>query len=216
MRSRLQCLSSPLFLRKFMPKPNKTEENRERLLKEGVELFSEHGYHGIGLKDILGAVNIPKGSFYHYFESKEDYGAKVIEYYTDATRRQLAEAFADTSLDGLSALARFFEGMIAMHRGEGYKHGCLAGNMGAEISDTSEVCRTAVARSMEVTRDAFEQVIKRGQVDGSIRADIPASSLADVLLNSFEGAVLRMKVQKSGQALEQFREIVLKVFVAAP
>ncbi|HEX8874632.1 MAG TPA: TetR/AcrR family transcriptional regulator, partial [Nitrosospira sp.] len=66
-----------------MPKPAKKEFNRENLLNEGVVLLREQGYHGTGLQEILDAVNIPKGSFYNYFDSKEDFGAEVIQHYTD-------------------------------------------------------------------------------------------------------------------------------------
>lgn len=185
-----------------------------RLLEEGIELFSEHGFHGIGLKDILSAVNIPKGSFYHYFESKEDYGAKVVDYYTEITQQKLAEIFSDSNVPGLTALHQFFDWAIRMHLDDGGKHGCLAGNLGAEISDTSEVCRKAVERSMNVTRDAFAAVLRRGQKDGSIRQDIAAEVLADLLLNGFEGALLRMKIEKGGAPLEQFRDIILNKFIA--
>ena len=185
-----------------------------RLLEEGIELFSEHGFHGIGLKDILSAVNIPKGSFYHYFESKEDYGAKVVDYYTEITQQKLAEIFADANIPGLTALHQFFDWAIQMHLDDGGKHGCLAGNLGAEISDTSEVCRKAVERSMNATRDAFAAVLRRGQKDGSIRQDIAAEALADLLLNGFEGALLRMKIEKGRAPLEQFRDIILNKFIA--
>lgn len=180
-----------------------------------MALFGEHGFHGIGLKDILGAVKIPKGSFYHYFESKEDFGARVIEYYSEITQQQQADAFSDSAVPGLTALREFFTGVIQMHRDDGYKHGCLAGNLGAEISETSEICRSAVARALSATRSAFEGVIARGQIDGSIRQDITAAALADVLLNSFEGALLRMKIEKSAKPLEQFADIVLEKFIAA-
>jgi len=198
-----------------MTKHSKTESNKVRLLEEGIELFSEYGFHGIGLKDILSAVNIPKGSFYHYFESKEDFGAKVIDYYTEMTRQQLADMFADSGVSGLAALQQFFDKTIQIHLEDGNKHGCLAGNLGAEISDTSEVCRKAVERSMNVTRDAFAVVIRRGQKDGSVRQDIASELLADILLNGFEGALLRMKIEKAGEPLKQFRDVILNKFVPA-
>ena len=198
-----------------MTKTLKTKFNKERLLSEGVELFSEHGYHGIGLNGILNTVKIPKGSFYHYFKSKEDFGAKVVDFYTEMTKQQLTQVFADTTISGFTALQHFFNKSIEAHLGEGKKHGCLAGNLGAEISDTSEVCRIAVERSMRVTRDTFETVIQRGQTDGSIRQDINSVVLADILLNSFEGALLRMKVEKSGEPLYQVRDVILNKFFVA-
>ncbi|HHI93975.1 MAG TPA: TetR family transcriptional regulator [Gammaproteobacteria bacterium] len=198
-----------------MAKYSKTESNKVRLLEEGIEMFSEHGFHGIGLKDILSAVNIPKGSFYHYFESKEDFGAKVIDYYSEMTRQQLSDVFADSDVSGLSALQQFFDKAIQTHLEGGHKRGCLAGNLGAEISDTSEICRKAVERAMKITRDAFAAVIRRGQKDGSVRQDIAPGVLADILLNGFEGALLRMKIEKADKPLKQFRDTMLNKFFVA-
>jgi len=131
-----------------MANHSKTELNKMRLLNKGVKLFSKYGYHGIGLKDILGAVKIPKGSFYYYFENKEDFGARVIDYYTEITQQLLTDSFTSTNVTGLDALQQFFDMSIKMLLSTGNKHGCLATNLGAEISHTSEVCRVAVEHSL--------------------------------------------------------------------
>ncbi len=72
-----------------MPKPTKKELNRENLLNQGVSMLMGQGYHGTGLQEILDAVNIPKGSFYNYFGSKENFGAEVIQHYIDPFIAQL-------------------------------------------------------------------------------------------------------------------------------
>lgn len=196
-----------------MTKHSKTELNKTRLLDEGIELFNKYGFHGIGLKGILSSVNVPKGSFYYYFDSKEGFGVEVIDHYTKITHKQLVEIFSNNEVSGLAALKEFFNKIVQIHLNDGNKHGCLAGNLGAEVSDTSTRCRKAVEHSMSVMSSAFRDVIERGQKDGSIRQDISSDALADVLLNSFEGALLRMKIEKTGESLKQFQDVFLDKFL---
>ncbi|MEA3087540.1 MAG: TetR/AcrR family transcriptional regulator, transcriptional repressor for nem operon, partial [Paraburkholderia sp.] len=59
----------------------RTEDFREKLLEAGVALFAETGYHGTGVKDIVERAGVPKGSFYNYFESKEAFGAAILDHY---------------------------------------------------------------------------------------------------------------------------------------
>ncbi len=192
-----------------MQKQTKPEQNRQRLLDAGVELFSEHGFHGIGLKELLSTVNIPKGSFYNYFNSKEDFGVQVAEYYTEQFTGLLDATLGNTRVDGLTALKQFFRAAIQLFRDKEFRHGCLLGNFGAEISDTSEVCRRSVACAMNHLAGKFRDAIVRGQQDGGIRSDIKPKALADVLLNGWEGALLRMKMEHSGKPLENFRNVMI-------
>lgn len=194
---------------------SKTELNREHLLSQGVNLFGQYGFNGIGLKDILASVKVPKGSFYHYFESKEDYGSKVIEYYTEHSIQMLQGSLNNPQHSGFEAVRQTFANMIQMHRDDNYLHGCLVGSLGAEVSSSSELCRSSLSLAMAQFREVFVSAIERGQEDGSIRSDIEALSLSDVLLNSFEGALLRMKIEKTYQPLEQFLGLLLDKFLAA-
>lgn len=57
-------------------------ETKDRILKVGIDILSKKGYNNVGLKEILALANVPKGSFYHYFKSKEDFGIQVISKYS--------------------------------------------------------------------------------------------------------------------------------------
>ena len=82
-----------------MAKSIQKELNRENLLNQGVALFMEQGYHGTGLQEILDAVSVPKGSFYNYFGSKEDFGAEVIQHYIDPFIVKLSTHLSKTDVD---------------------------------------------------------------------------------------------------------------------
>lgn len=192
-----------------MARREKVEEARTRLLDEGIELFSEYGFHGIGLKDLLIRVGVPKGSFYHYFESKEEFGALVTARYAEQFRERLAAFLDAPEGKALDRIRRFLDAATTLFEHEGFQHGCLLGTLGAEISDTAESCRQAVATSLEAIAKDFEKTIAQGQGDGSIRDDRPAAELADLLVNSLEGALLRMKIDRSAKPLRQFRELII-------
>ena len=73
-----------------MSRLSQKQTNKENLLSQGVSLLMQQGYHGTGLKEILDAVQIPKGSFYNYFGSKENFAAEVIEHYINPFIDQLS------------------------------------------------------------------------------------------------------------------------------
>ena len=96
-----------------MLKSTKKELNRDNLLNQGVTLLMKQGYHGTGLQEILDAVNVPKGSFYNYFGSKEDFGAEVIQHYIDPFITQLTAYLKQSDTDALDAIQRYFNELIS-------------------------------------------------------------------------------------------------------
>lgn len=176
---------------------------REQLLTEGVALLMAQGYHGTGLKEILQTVKIPKGSFYNYFGSKEEFGAAVITHYIEPFIQRLEAHLNDPELDALSALQCYLNELIDELERADYKGGCLLGNLMGEIGDTSEICRTSLKSAVDRYRDLYRSALARAQQEGTIRNDKPANVMADVLLNAFQGALLRMKIERSTAPLRQ-------------
>jgi TetR/AcrR family transcriptional repressor of nem operon len=94
-----------------VPRRSKREETRQRLLQDGVSSFLEHGYHGTGIKEVLDRVEVPKGSFYNYFESKEAFGAAAIRHYAGCLAAKMESELSEAS-DPVSGLRCFFERLI--------------------------------------------------------------------------------------------------------
>ncbi|MCA9774299.1 MAG: TetR family transcriptional regulator C-terminal domain-containing protein, partial [Myxococcales bacterium] len=158
-------------------------------MAEGVDAFLEHGYHGTGIKEVLDRVRVPKGSFYHYFESKEAFGAAVIAHYAACLGRKLADALASVP-DPVVGLRRFFEGLIAEFEASNYTGGCLVANLGGEL-EGSELCRAALADAFLGWRDGVADALGNAQARGLVRKDVDARELADGLIEAWEGAVIR-------------------------
>ena len=196
-----------------MSRPKRNQHIREQLLNQGVSIFISQGYHGTGIKEILDRVKVPKGSFYNYFESKEHFGAEVIKQYTKKILANMDSWLSDPDKDAFEALKQFFDAEILRH--QGVREGCLIGNLGAELGDSSELCRQAMVESAEFMQQRFVRVLQAAQKQGTVRNDLAAEELAGILFNAYEGALLRMQIEKSVEPLQQFTQLMLNNFLRA-
>jgi TetR/AcrR family transcriptional regulator, transcriptional repressor for nem operon len=181
----------------------KKQLNKDILLTQGVQLLMQQGYHGTGLKEILDAVQIPKGSFYNYFASKETYAAEVIQHYIEPFIVQLDNHLQNPDLDALSALKAYFNELIVELEKAQYKGGCLLGNLIGEIGDTSEICQKSLQLAVHRYQGLLASGLKKAQLEQTIRMDKSADEMADLLVNMWQGALLRMKIERSAQPLKQ-------------
>lgn len=184
-----------------MPRPRQSHDTHLRLLDEGVAAFLEHGYHGTGLKQVLDRVDVPKGSFYNYFESKEAFGAATIQHFADGVQ-QLLTSELEKAPDPLTGLRRFFRALMKRYEAADYVGGCLLANLGGEL-EGSQVCRETLARAFRDWRDDIRDALQRAQKLGQVRNDIAATELADLLVDGWEGAVIRMKMDRSLKPLRR-------------
>ncbi|NOT13906.1 MAG: TetR family transcriptional regulator [Methylococcaceae bacterium] len=195
-----------------MPTQLQKQINKNNLLTEGVSLLMRQGYHGTGLKEILDAVQIPKGSFYNYFRSKEHYAAEVIQYYIDPFINQLDTHLSQNENDALKALTHYFNTLIVELEKSNFQGGCLLGNLMGEIGDTSELCQKSLQKAVHRYRNLLQHGIENAQQQGTIRTDKTAETMADLLVNSWQGALLRMKIEKSSFPLKQCCQDLLGEF----
>lgn len=180
------------------------DETRKRLLDQGVAMMLAGGYHGTGLADVLKAAKVPKGSFYYYFASKEEFGAKAIEHYLAPFLARLGARLAEPGLNGLEALAAYFRDLAAELEANEFKGGCLLGNLMGEIGDTSPAARDALKTAVSRYRDLLARGLARAQAEGVVRKDRDARAMADLLVDGWQGAMLRMKVERAAGPLHAF------------
>jgi TetR/AcrR family transcriptional repressor of nem operon len=191
------------------------KEIREKLLDEGVLLLMEQGYHGTGLQELVQKVGVPKGSFYNYFPSKEEFSAEVVRHYIDPFIRQLDAHLSRPDVAADVALRNYFEELIVETERKDFKGGCLLGNLIGEIGDTSELCQTSLRTAVGRYREKLREGLARGQREGSFRTDIDAKDMADFLVNVWQGALLRMKIERSVRPLTQVCDMLLKGYFRA-
>ncbi len=188
---------------------------KTRLLDQGVSLLLEKGYHGSGLQEILVTVNIPKGSFYSYFASKEQFAAEAVSHYIEPFIQRLAGHLQDPERDGLAALQAYYHELVAEVAQSGFKGGCLLGNLMAEIGDTSPICRQALLDAVARYSRLQKAALERGQLQGKVRKDRDAQNMADLLFNTWQGALLRMKVEQSLAPLQAVCDELLDQYFRA-
>lgn len=181
------------------PKPNV----RENLVAAGLHLFRYSGYTPTGIQDITDHAKVPKGSFYNHFDSKESFGVEVVDAY--AKPRDL---LLDNSVPPLRRLEMDFDRKIERFIRNGFTGGCLLGNFGAELSEKSEAIRERVGSHFDKWSHAIAVCVEEAQQDGSIKTGMPAERLARFVLNSWEGALIDMKVEKNDKSLRLFKEMI--------
>ena len=191
------------------------KELREKLLDQGVALLMEQGYHGTGLQELVRSVGVPKGSFYNYFPSKEAFSAEVVKHYIEPFITQLDGHLRRPDVNAETALKAYFNELIEETERRDFKGGCLLGNLIGEIGDTSDLCQRSLREAVRRYRDKLEEGLARAQQEGSFRKDLDAKDMADFLVNVWQGALLRMKIERSVRPLAQFCEMLLDGYFKA-
>jgi TetR/AcrR family transcriptional repressor of nem operon len=185
---------------------------KQTIIEAGLNEFHRNGYNGTGVQDIARAVGMPKGSFYYYFDSKEALAAEAVDLYGfNGVRRRV---LADESIAPVQRLRSYFSELNAMFIGQEFAHGCLLGNLSAEMGDSSDLIRARLDAVYQAWTADIAVAIRAGKDDGSIRSPFPERELAAFLLDAWEGAVLRSRVSKSREALDIFLKVGLENLLA--
>jgi len=185
------------------------KNKRIKLLDQGVYLLMTQGYHATGINQIVKEVQVPKGSFYSYFKSKEDFAAQAITHYIEPFIQLLTKHLQQPNVGSLSALKNYYAELIIAVEKNGYKGGCLLGNLIGEVADTSELCNQTLKSAIERYKNLQYKALLQAQQDGTVRQDKSAEHMADLLINNWQGALLRMKLEQSIQHLQEFSDTLL-------
>lgn len=182
-------------------------ETRELLLRAGVAALTEKGFSATGIDDILGRVGVPKGSFYHYFDSKEAFGTALIERYGAYFSGKLAQHFDNVALSPLARLQAFIDDARAGMARHEYRRGCLIGNLGQEMGALPESYRAQLGGVFADWQARVAECLSAAQGVGEISANADCVRLATYFWIAWEGAVLRAKLERSPLALDIFAEV---------
>jgi TetR/AcrR family transcriptional repressor of nem operon len=189
-----------------MPKPSL----RDIILDAGLRTMFRTGYHGTSVRDIVAAAGTSQGSFTNHFRSKEAFASEVLERYFLTVKVLVAQALDDASLAPRARLRRYLDIITGRLETDGFGRGCLIGDLSAEASGSSELLREQLAKIFQEWRQPFAACIAKAQADGEIAGDFDPYELAEFLLASWQGAMLRMKVERSPAPLERFKTIVFQ------
>ncbi|MCS3527064.1 TetR/AcrR family transcriptional regulator [Acinetobacter johnsonii] len=181
----------------------KSEAKRLRILNTSTRLILHKGFAGVGLQEILHSCDIPKGSFYHYFQSKESFGCELIQYYVDNYQAQLNTLW-DTEESAYDKLTGYFKLWIqGPEPNDGLADSCLIVKLAAEVSDLSEDIRIIMSAGVDLLVQRIADLITIGKQDQSIPTSDDAATLAQVIYQMWVGAALLSKLQKNKAPLYQ-------------
>jgi len=184
--------------------------SKNDIIKQGSELFRKQGYHNTGISDVLKACSIPKGSFYNYFNSKEDFSIKVLDYYGDSQLEFIKSILMDSELNPAERLKDFYKTLIELNKQEDVKSGCLINNISNEIGGLNERLAEAANRNFRKWIDIIGRVVAKGQAVGEIRNDMGALEIAEYLHGTFYGMLSRMKVTRNTDNLNGWYNMTFK------
>lgn len=189
------------------------DETRARLLAAGEATFLEKGFHNTGIKEILDLAGVPKGSFYYYFKSKEDFGIQVVKAYARSYDERIDPILEGRTISPLARLRAVFEFLIADFTDRGLRYGCLIGNLSQEMADQSDAFRACLDEIMAGWHRDFTNCLQEAQMTGELCKSLDAAKFANFCLDGWEGAMLRAKLTKSATPLEDFVSIVFEVLL---
>ena len=188
---------------------------REQILKAAIRVFSKHGFAGGRVEHISRLAKTHDRMIYYYFGSKENFAAEIIGHYIEPYLVQLQTYLNQDDGNAFVALERYLNESIVELEKTKFKGGCLLGNLTGEIGDTSDICRDALQIALGRYRDVWEIGFSLAQKEGEIRIDKTAREMADLWVNSWQGALLRMKIEQSTAPLIHCKEALLDDFFKA-
>ncbi|SAL83198.1 TetR family transcriptional regulator [Caballeronia arvi] len=175
---------------------------RSELIRLGVAILTEKGFHNFSLDELVALAGVPKGSFHYYFSSKDAYCLEVIQAYHEYFAKKLDMHLKDTSLSPLERIKAFTEdAAIGMQRHK-FKRGCLVGNLSQELAALDETFRKALMDVLKDWRGRIRACLEEGKANGEIRADADTAALSRYFWNAWEGAVMCSKLEKSREPLD--------------
>lgn len=175
---------------------------RHLIVDAGLRVFLRGGFNASSVQDITEEAGVPKGSFYNHFESKEALGSEIVDLYAEGGPRR--DDLKNQALPPLERLRRHFTGLSQMVAESEFTTGCLLGNFSAELSDSSPAIRERLAAMFVRWTRETEDAIAQAQALGQVPTHTSAADLAAFLLDAYEGAILRARVEKSPAAFDRF------------
>ena len=181
---------------------------KQKILQTGAEIIHRKGFYATGLQEILGAANVPKGSFYNHFKSKEDFGLQVIDFFTDFFDQFVKDILEDSNSSPLGKIEKLLDRFMDFFVSKEYTCGCPVGNLAQELGDLSPVFQEKLAEAIDTMVGYYALLISDAQAAGEISREINAREAADFIVAGWHGALIRMKVSRGIEPLKNHKKFV--------
>ncbi|MCG8307265.1 MAG: TetR/AcrR family transcriptional regulator [Cytophagales bacterium] len=180
------------------------KHNIEDIIDKGCDLFRKKGYNKVGINEILEACDIPRGSFYNFFETKEEFAEKVIDKYGSDSLKMISNALSDPSVSPLKRLKEFYAMLIQTNEKDGFNAGCLVTNLSMEVGGFNAAISGAANRIFVIWVAEIAACVAEGQKKGEIIDNLPPEDIAEYIHSGISGAFSRMKVNRNRDFLDKW------------
>lgn len=175
---------------------------RQRILASGRRTMGGKGFSAVGLNEVLTSAGVPKGSFYHYFGSKDAFGEALLQDYFDEYLGEMDQIFRAPGQTRATQLDHYFAAWMDSQSFEDCQGKCLAVKLGAEVADLSPAMRAALRTGTACIIERLAQAIEAGRAEGSVAGNGSAPALAQSLYQLWLGASVMVKIVRSPQPFE--------------
>jgi TetR/AcrR family transcriptional repressor of nem operon len=186
------------------------QEIKTLLIEKGAEIIYVKGFNNTGINEILNASSVPKGSFYYYFKSKEDFGLQLIDHYVKKFLRDADRQLSKTEESYLESLRKFFDDFLRFFEGNDFKGGCPIANFSLEMSDLNENIRKRLNQAFHEMNKKISLFLEKAKKNGELSTNIDIDRASNFILNSWEGALLRIKASKNSTPMRLFNDYVFQ------
>jgi TetR/AcrR family transcriptional repressor of nem operon len=181
---------------------------RDRIIETGATIIRRKGFNHTGIQEILTAAGVPKGSFYNYFNSKNDFGLAIVDYFIEHFRQIAGKKLEDTAISPLNRIYQCLTAFMEHFESLNYAGGCPIGNLAQEMGDLDPEFRAKLKASIDMMIDAYSQVLAAAQQDGKISKNLDIKDTASFIVAGWHGAIIQMKLTKSLTALKNHRNFI--------
>ncbi len=187
------------------------QATKQKIIEIGAKAIHKKGFHHTGIQEILTAANVPKGSFYFYFKSKEDFGLHIIDFFNTMYMDMVSPIVNNKRLNPLEKIKRLLDFFIGLFTDLSFECGCPIGNLSQEMGDLSPAFRKKLFTSVNLIAELYKDLLEQAKADGSIPKDIDCRETADFIVSSWHGALIRMKIVKNAGPLETHKLFIMKL-----
>lgn len=187
------------------------KDTKTLILETAKSIVLAKGYSAVGLSEILLAAGVPKGSFYHHFKSKEDFGVELMKKHLRESADLFKHFLTNPDCNPYERIVSLYDTLLMFHRQAGCHQFCLVAKLGPEISDLSDALRRTQKDGISVWIGIFERCIREGQTEGVIDSLIDAKSTASMMHDLWQGALVRMQIDQNIEPLENALEMIKKM-----
>jgi TetR/AcrR family transcriptional repressor of nem operon len=189
---------------------------REHLLQMGLQHMQKTSYCSTGLNEVLALAGVSKGSFYHYFSSKEEFGSAVLQRYLDSEVARATMLLGESKAAPIKRLRKYFEELISTYGPAGEMNGgCLLGNLTQEMANQSDLIQQTLQEGFRIWQVAIDTVLQEAVARGELAQKAKTMETASFILNAYEGALLRAKAERSEAPLQLFLQMIFGSFLKA-